>query len=89
MENSLNLDILVDGIKMFNSDYPNKETGYEKDEDLKECYICDIKISDFDLNKKEHEVKVQFMNKHLDGIFGWYIDGGKLVEKRDLDLYFN
>jgi hypothetical protein len=32
VENSLNLDILVDGIKMFNSDYPNKETGYEKGE---------------------------------------------------------
>ena len=89
MENSLNLDILVDGIIKFNSDYPNKETGYKKGMDLKECYICDIKISDFDLNKKEHEVKVQFMHKHLYGISGWYIDGGKLVEKRDLDLYFN
>ena len=89
VENSLNLDILVDGIIKFNSDYPNKETGYKKGKDLKECYICDIKNSDFALNKKEHEVKVQFMHKHLYGISGWYIDGGKLVEKRDLDLYFN
>jgi hypothetical protein len=29
------------------------------------------------------------MHKHLYEISGWYIDGGKLVEKRDLDLYFN
>ena len=88
-EESLDLDILVDGNKIYHSDYPNNQTGYKKGSVLEECFICEIDIKDFDFNKNEHEVKVQFMHKHLYGIRGWLIDGAKLVEKYDMSLYFN
>jgi hypothetical protein len=88
-EESLDLDILVDGNKIYHSDYPNNQTGYKRGSVLEECYIYEIDIKDFNFNKNEHEIKVQFMHKHLYGIRGWYIDGAKLVEKYDMSLYFN
>ena len=88
-KNCLNLDIFVDGNKIYYTEYPNNDTGYKKGSVLEECFICDIDINDFDFNKKEHEVKIQFMHKDLFPKNGWLIDGAKLVEKNDMSLFFN
>ena len=76
-ENSLNLDIFIDGKKIYYSEYPNTKTGYKKGFVMKDCFICEIDINHFDLNKNEHEIKIEFKHKYLTEIKGWLIDYAK------------
>ncbi len=85
---SLNFKVFVDGISIFESDYPNENLGYKKGSVLEENFVCKIQESDFDNNKINHEIKLQFNHKNLWGINGWLIDGAKLVKDYDLSNFF-
>ena len=54
---------------------------------MKDCFICEIEINHFDLNKNEHEIKIEFEHKYLTEIKGWLINYAKLVGKFDMSLF--
>ncbi len=54
---------------------------------MKDCFICEIDINHFDLNKNEHEIKIEFKHKYLTEIKGWLINYAKLVGKFDMSLF--
>ena len=65
-----------------NKDFPNAEMV--KNRNLAECYLCDIKSSDFDLSRLDNNgdavVRVEFNGNNNTWKKGWTLDAARLVE---------